>query len=225
MTTPILEARGLVKRYGHVTALAGSDFDLMPGEILAVIGDNGAGKSSLIKALAGAVQPDHGEIRLAGEVVHFKNPMEARSAGIETVYQNLALSPALSIADNLFLGRRRAVGVDAQFELGPFELWSEYLRGTFEPASRIPNGRFRSDGWYAQAGYFVIPDKLQLVERLEVFDPSYAAAGDATRSSVSGLNWYFKQHDLKLQLDWMRSRVPGASKEQQKIIARLQTVF
>jgi fructose transport system ATP-binding protein len=109
---PILQARGLVKRYGRVTALDHADFDLMPGEILAVIGDNGAGKSSLIKALAGAVQPDHGEIRLAGNVVHFKNPMEARAAGIETVYQNLALSPALSIADNLFLGREyRSPGV------------------------------------------------------------------------------------------------------------------
>ena len=80
----------------------------MPGEILAVIGDNGAGKSTLIKALSGAVIPDEGEIRLDGKPVHFRSPMEARDAGIETVYQNLALSPALSIADNLFLGRETA---------------------------------------------------------------------------------------------------------------------
>ena len=102
---PILLARGLVKRYGRVTALDHADFDLYPGEILAVIGDNGAGKSSLIKALCGAVIPDSGEIRLAGEVIHFRSPIDAREAGIETVYQNLALSPALSIADNMFLGR------------------------------------------------------------------------------------------------------------------------
>jgi fructose transport system ATP-binding protein len=102
---PVLQARGLVKRYGRVTALDHADFDLYPGEILAVIGDNGAGKSSLIKALCGAVIPDSGEIRLAGEVIHFRSPIEAREAGIETVYQNLALSPALSIADNMFLGR------------------------------------------------------------------------------------------------------------------------
>jgi len=102
---PILVARGLVKRYGRVTALDHADFDLYPGEILAVIGDNGAGKSSLIKALCGAVIPDSGEIRLAGEVIHFRSPIDAREAGIETVYQNLALSPALSIADNMFLGR------------------------------------------------------------------------------------------------------------------------
>ncbi|WP_457582173.1 ATP-binding cassette domain-containing protein [Ensifer canadensis] len=102
---PILTARGLVKRYGRVTALDHADFDLYPGEILAVIGDNGAGKSSMIKAISGAITPDEGEIRLEGQVINFRSPMEARTAGIETVYQNLALSPALSIADNMFLGR------------------------------------------------------------------------------------------------------------------------
>src|SRR5690606_2620244 len=102
---PLLTARGLVKRYGRVTALDAADFDLYPGEILAVIGDNGAGKSSLIKAISGAITPDEGEIRLDGKPVAFRSPMEARDAGIETVYQNLALSPALSIADNMFLGR------------------------------------------------------------------------------------------------------------------------
>ncbi|SDR50118.1 mannose ABC transporter ATP-binding protein /fructose ABC transporter ATP-binding protein /ribose ABC transporter ATP-binding protein [Rhizobiales bacterium GAS191] len=109
---PVLHARGLVKRYGRVTALDHADFDLYPGEILAVIGDNGAGKSTLIKALCGAVIPDSGEIRLAGQVVHFRSPINAREAGIETVYQNLALSPALSIADNMFLGREiRSTGL------------------------------------------------------------------------------------------------------------------
>jgi fructose transport system ATP-binding protein len=105
--TPILQARGLVKRYGSVTAIDGADFDLYPGEILAVIGDNGAGKSSMIKALSGAVVPDRGEIRLDGEPIHFKSPLEARRAGIETVYQDLAVAPALDIATNLFLGREK----------------------------------------------------------------------------------------------------------------------
>lgn len=103
--TPMLEGRGLTKRYGRVTALNNSDFALYPGEILAVIGDNGAGKSTLIKAMSGAVVPDSGEILLDGKPVKFANPQEARAAGIETVYQQLALSPALSIADNMFLGR------------------------------------------------------------------------------------------------------------------------
>jgi fructose transport system ATP-binding protein len=104
-TTPILQARGLVKRFGRVTALDQADFELYPGEILAVIGDNGAGKSTLIKAITGAIAPDHGEILMDGKPIHFRSPMDARRAGIETVYQNLALSPALSIVDNLFLGR------------------------------------------------------------------------------------------------------------------------
>ncbi|MEX3008460.1 ATP-binding cassette domain-containing protein [Hoeflea sp. TYP-13] len=105
MTEPILTARNLVKRYGRVVALDHADFDLYPGEILAVIGDNGAGKSTMIKAISGAVVPEEGEIRLEGSSVHFHTPLEAQQAGIETVYQNLALSPALSIADNMFLGR------------------------------------------------------------------------------------------------------------------------
>ncbi len=104
---PILTGRGLAKRYGTVVALNNADFDLYPNEILAVIGDNGAGKTSLIKALTGAVTPDHGEIKLDGKVVNFRSPQDAREAGIETVYQNLALSPALSIYDNMFLGRER----------------------------------------------------------------------------------------------------------------------
>ncbi|MCC4275913.1 ATP-binding cassette domain-containing protein [Marinomonas communis] len=102
---PVLQARGLVKRYGSVTAIDHADLTLYPGEILAVIGDNGAGKSSLIKALSGALVPDEGEILLDGQPVHFNSPMQARELGIETVYQNLAVSPALNIADNLFLGR------------------------------------------------------------------------------------------------------------------------
>ena len=102
---PLLKARQLVKRYGRVTALDHCDFDLYPGEILAVIGDNGAGKSTLIKALSGAVRPDEGTIALEGRPVSFGSPLEARGAGIETVYQTLAMSPALSIADNMFMGR------------------------------------------------------------------------------------------------------------------------
>ncbi len=104
---PVLEARGLVKRYGRVTAIESGDLELYPGEILAVIGDNGAGKSSLIKALSGALIPDSGEIYLDGRRVQFRNPMAAREAGIETVYQTLAVAPGLDIADNLFLGREQ----------------------------------------------------------------------------------------------------------------------
>ncbi len=102
---PILSARNLIKTYGRVVGLDGVDLDLYPGEVLAIIGDNGAGKSTLIKALTGAVTPDSGEVFIDGEPVHFKTPMDARNAGIETVYQTLAVAPALDIASNLFLGR------------------------------------------------------------------------------------------------------------------------
>src|ERR1700681_3283678 len=104
-TGPVLSARGLVKRYGNVTAIRGSDFELFPGEVLAIVGDNGAGKSSLIKALTGALIPDAGTITLNGEEIRFGSPADARNRGIETVYQTLAVSPALDIATNLSLGR------------------------------------------------------------------------------------------------------------------------
>jgi fructose transport system ATP-binding protein len=107
MSTPsfVMEARGLIKRYGHVTAMDGVDFELLPAEILAVIGDNGAGKSTLIKALSGAIVPDEGQLFLDGKPVKFRNPVDARRQGIETVYQDLAVAPAMTIAENLFLGR------------------------------------------------------------------------------------------------------------------------
>ncbi|HSL35337.1 MAG TPA: ATP-binding cassette domain-containing protein [Arthrobacter sp.] len=107
---PILQARNLVKTFGRVVGLDGVSLDLYPGEVLAIIGDNGAGKSTLIKCLTGAEIPDTGELMVSGQQVHFKRPQDARVHGIETVYQNLAVSPALDVASNLFLGReeRRA---------------------------------------------------------------------------------------------------------------------
>jgi fructose transport system ATP-binding protein len=102
---PILSARGLVKTFGRVVGLDGVDLDLHRGEVLAIIGDNGAGKSTLIKTLTGALTPDAGEIRLDGRVVSFRRPQDAREVGIETVYQTLAVAPALDIASNLYLAR------------------------------------------------------------------------------------------------------------------------
>ncbi len=128
--TPILSAKNLVKRYGRVTALDHCDFELYPGEILAVIGDNGAGKSTLIKALSGAVQPDDGEVLLDNRPVQFGSPLEARDAGIETVYQTLAMSPALSIADNMFMGRELR-------KPGPLGTWFRMLdRSAMEKMAR-----------------------------------------------------------------------------------------
>ena len=117
---PILQGKNLVKRYGRVVALDHCDFELYPGEILAVIGDNGAGKSTLIKAVSGAVVPDEGEVFLEGKPVRFTSPLDARDHGIETVYQQLAMSPALSIADNMFMGRELRRG-------GPLGKWFRML--------------------------------------------------------------------------------------------------
>jgi fructose transport system ATP-binding protein len=147
---PILEARGLVKRYGHVLALNGADFELYPGEITAIIGDNGAGKSTLIKALSGAIQPDEGEIRLDGSPVTFRTPIDARRAGMETVYQELAVSPALDIATNIFLGRELR-------RRGPF---GRLLRALDKPSMRRASARYLSE---LQIG---IPSIGQAVENL-----------------------------------------------------------
>jgi fructose transport system ATP-binding protein len=102
---PILEAEGMIKLFGRVVGLRGVDLRLFPGEVLAVIGDNGAGKSTLIKCLSGAMIPDRGTLQVSGEQVSFKSTAEARAAGIETVYQTLAVAPALDIASNLYLAR------------------------------------------------------------------------------------------------------------------------
>jgi fructose transport system ATP-binding protein len=102
---PVLEAKGIIKTFGHVVGLAGVDLQLYPGEVLAVIGDNGAGKSTLIKCLSGAMTPDEGQLLIDGNPVSFKSTQDARASGIETVYQTLAVAPALDIASNLFLAR------------------------------------------------------------------------------------------------------------------------
>ena len=104
-TTPVLSARGLTKTFGHVVGLDGVDVEVAGGEILAIIGDNGAGKSTLIKCLTGALIPDSGQIFVDGQEVEFRRPQDAQHHGIETVYQTLAVVPALDIARNMFLGR------------------------------------------------------------------------------------------------------------------------
>ena len=101
----VLEARGLVKTFGHVIGLADVSLHVDAGEVLGIIGDNGAGKSTLIKCLTGALIPDRGQILLEGKPVAFKSPTDSRTMGIETVYQTLAVAPALDIASNMFLGR------------------------------------------------------------------------------------------------------------------------
>src|SRR6476659_8479189 len=101
---PILALRGVIKRFGGATALDGVDFELLPGEIHGLVGENGAGKSTLMKILTGVHTPDEGEIALRGESVHFASPAEAKARGIGMIYQELAGMPALTVAENVFLG-------------------------------------------------------------------------------------------------------------------------
>jgi len=105
MAEPLLEARGIVKSFGRVQALRGASFTVHSGEVVALIGDNGAGKSTMVKTLSGVLTPDDGEIRFEGRLVTIGDPHAARELGIETVYQDLALAPELDPAANLFLGR------------------------------------------------------------------------------------------------------------------------
>ena len=103
----ILQARGIVKRFGHVEALRGADFDAFAGEVTALIGDNGAGKSTLVKILSGVYPATSGEIVVDGKPVSFASPSDAHAIGIETVYQDLSVCPDLSPSANMFMGREK----------------------------------------------------------------------------------------------------------------------
>jgi ABC-type sugar transport system ATPase subunit len=108
---PFLTARNVSQRFGALTALSGIDLDICSGEVLALLGDNGAGKSTFIKILAGAHQPSGGEIRIDGQPASFASPQDAAARGVATIFQELALSENLSIADNVFLGRELVVRI------------------------------------------------------------------------------------------------------------------
>jgi len=129
MAEPLLLARGLTRRYGQVYALQGADFTAYPGEVVALIGDNGAGKSTLVRTLSGAIQPDGGEILLAGAPVRFASPLDAQRLGIETVYQDLSLAPDLDAAANLHLGREL-------FRGGPLRPFHVLDRGAMRRSAR-----------------------------------------------------------------------------------------
>ena len=142
MSEIILETRGLTKHYGGVRALEGADFVLMRGEHVAVMGDNGAGKSTFVRQITGVERPTAGEIIFDGKPVEFAGPIDARKAGIETVFQTLALADDLDVPDNLFLGREKTL-----LNLGPFSILDykgmreATLRGLEKTAVKIPTIR------------------------------------------------------------------------------------
>ena len=143
MTDIILETKGLTKHYGGVHALNDADFVLEKGEHVAIMGDNGAGKSTFVRQITGVEQRTSGDIIFDGAAVHFAGPLDARRAGIETVFQNLALADDLDVPDNLFLGREKTF---ANW-LGPFRILDykgmreDTLAGLQKTAVKIPNIR------------------------------------------------------------------------------------
>ena len=135
MTDIILETRGLTKHYGGVHALSDANFVLHKGEHVAIMGDNGAGKSTFVRQLTGVEQPTRGQIVFHGVDLRFANPIEAREAGIETVFQNLALADDLDVPSNLFLGREKFL-----FKLGPFSILDKKAMREATTAALINTG-------------------------------------------------------------------------------------
>jgi fructose transport system ATP-binding protein len=117
MSDIVLKTEGLTKHYGGVHALEGADFELRQGEHVAIMGDNGAGKSTFVRQITGVEQPTSGKITFDGKEVSFKGPLDAREVGIEAVFQTLALADDLDVPSNLFLGRELI-----KFNLGPFSI-------------------------------------------------------------------------------------------------------
>jgi phosphate-selective porin OprO/OprP len=137
---------------------------------------------------------------------------------------SLDSTPATSAADSIFSGRRYAVGLDGQVRVGPFELWAEYMRETFEPKDRIPASRFRSEGWYAQGTWFAVPKRIQVVVKYDTFDPDRLLRSSDTRTWTAGLNYFVRGDNVKLQVDYLRTRLPSGD-IQNKALGRVQALF
>ena len=146
-TVPVIATRGITKHFGSVQALRGVDLEVYGGEVLGLVGDNGAGKSTLVNILSGAFQPNSGSMFVDGKQVTFGSSLEARRAGIETVYQDLSLAPDLSVWANIFLGREQAVK-------GPLRLvgWLDRKAMAREAEADLERTRIRIGSVKALAG-------------------------------------------------------------------------
>jgi ABC-type sugar transport system ATPase subunit len=186
--TPFVEMRGISKHYGMVRAVHAVDLDIGEGEIVAIVGDNGAGKSTLIKILSGAVSADAGEIHVDGELRRFHGPNNARSLGIETIYQDLALLPNLDVVSNLFLGRermqpgalrylgvlsRRRMREEAKGHLDDLHIRIPHISGT--PVGSLSGGQRQSVAIARAAAW---------ASRLMIMDEPTAALGVAQSRAV-----------------------------------------
>ena len=134
-------------------------------------------------------------------------------------------TPATADRDNLFSGHRTGKGLDTQLQAGRLEVWIEALGVRWEPISRRPRAEIDSRGWYAQGSWYLVPQRLQVMAKIEKFDPDTDASNDDTSTATLGLNWYLKGHDLKLMADYLRVDAAGRPDRENKVLARLQVGF
>ena len=202
MTDTILKTEGLTKHYGGVHALVGADFELKAGEHVAIVGDNGAGKSTFVRQITGVEQRTAGKVWFDGHEVTFNGPLEAREAGMECVFQNLALADDLDVPSNLFLGREKI-----WLNLGPFSILNrramreatvEALKKT---AVRIPNIlnpiRNMSGG---QRQCVAIARSATFASKLIIMDEPTAALGVQETAQVENIIKSLKSQGVPLIL-------------------------
>lgn len=202
MSQYILETHGLTKHYGGVRALEAADFNLLPGEHVAIVGDNGAGKSTFVRQITGVEKPTSGQISLDGQEVHFADPLEAREAGIETVFQNLALADDLDVPSNLFLGREIF-----RVPLGPFswldrrQMRLRTIEALKKTAVKIPNIdntiRNMSGG---QRQCVAIARAAAFASKLVIMDEPTAALGVQETTQVENIIRGLKERAIPLIL-------------------------
>ena len=202
MCSLILETRGLTKHYGGVHALVEADFQLAEGEHVAIVGDNGAGKSTFVRQITAVERPTAGEIVFDGKPVNFAHPLEAREAGIETVFQNLALADDLDVPSNLFLGREAI-----RFYLGPFSILDRRamrqrtIAALDQTAVKIPNVetaiRNMSGG---QRQCVAIARAVAFASKLIIMDEPTAALGVQETAQVEGIIQDLKKRGVPLIL-------------------------
>jgi fructose transport system ATP-binding protein len=198
----ILETRGLTKHYGGIHALEDASFVLAPGEHVAIVGDNGAGKSTFVRQITGVEQPTAGQMFLDGKEMHFKDPLEAREAGIETVFQNLALADDLDVPSNLFLGREIV-----SFPLGPFswldrrkmrKLTLEALQKTAVKIPNVDNHIRNMSGGQRQC--VAIARAAAFASKLVIMDEPTAALGVQETGQVENIIRSLKEAGIPLIL-------------------------
>jgi fructose transport system ATP-binding protein len=198
----VLETRGLTKHYGGVHALENANFVVRRGEHVAIMGDNGAGKSTFVRQLTGVERPTRGEIVFNGTVTDFTNPLDAREAGIESVFQNLALADDLDVPSNLFLGRERI-----RFNLGPFSILDRRgmreatVRALEKTAVKIPNlsGTIRNMSG-GQRQCVAIARTATFASKLIIMDEPTAALGVQETLQVENIIRTLKQNGEPLIL-------------------------